>query len=99
MLYPRNFFYIVFYFITLLSLYLSFDIIWGKKGLLFYFDAKKSLDNKVRLIQDIKVKKIKEENKIALLKKHSLSRDFLEEQARRVLDLSCAEEVIVISSK
>ena len=99
MFYPRNFLNIVFYFITLLSLYLSFDIIWGKKGLLFYFDAKKSLDHKVMSIQDIKVKKIKEENKISLLKKQSLSRDFLEEQARKVLDLSRADEVIVINSK
>ncbi|QEK39569.1 FtsB family cell division protein [Candidatus Sneabacter namystus] len=76
-----------------------FHLMYCKRGLVSYVQLHKEIDKNSEYLEMLKMKRISLENKIELLQTSSLDLDFLEEQARKILDMSKNDEVIVIPSK
>jgi cell division protein FtsB len=88
-------------FIMLLITSLTFSfLIWhtifGNKGLLAYLKLKRIHEENIKNIDLARIEKLKILNKIMLLSDKSLDKDFLEEQARKTLDLAQEQEKIFI---
>ena len=76
--------------------FLIWHTIFGQKGLLAYLKLKKVYEQNIMDIELTRIEKLKILNKINLLSNKSLDKDFLEEQARKTLDLAQEQEKIFI---
>ena len=90
--------FLLFIFITTFII-LTYQIICGKKGIIFYLQQEHTLNKNLALIEKTKIEKLKTTKKIKLLCNKCLDKDFVEEKAKNTLDFAEKDEIVIHRKK
>lgn len=83
----------------LISLYFSFSLVNGERGLLKYIYLRQEIDTAQKIAKQYNAQKVALEEKVKHLSNTSLDLDLLEERARIVLNLAGKDEFILLDEK
>ena len=83
-------------FFLFLSIYFTYHIFEGKRGIWAFVKLKSNLDQEKKELARLQMEKTELERLVQLLKPNSLDLDLLEERARVVLNYTDPQEIILL---
>ncbi|MBM3518648.1 MAG: septum formation initiator family protein [Alphaproteobacteria bacterium] len=81
---------------ALIGVYFGYHLVQGDRGLVAWLDLSQRIKRSETRLEVLSAERAERERRVALLRPDSLDRDLLDEQARRLLGVGHADEVVLL---